>query len=53
MPPDARMSLAQQVLIRALVAWFWKRRTGPAGALGHRAARRFKLPHFVWRDFLE
>jgi uncharacterized protein (DUF2126 family)/transglutaminase-like putative cysteine protease len=52
MPPHARMSLAQQLLVRALVARFWKTPyCDPPIRWGTRLHDRYLLPYYVEKDF--
>ena len=54
MPPHWQMNMAQQLLLRALIAWFWQT-PYTASFVEHQTALqdKFMLPDVLWADFTD
>ena len=55
MPPHSRMSLTQQLLLRSMVARFWKTPYAPQSLVrwGTELHDRFLMPYFIEQDFAD
>ncbi|MES2657836.1 MAG: transglutaminase family protein [Verrucomicrobiota bacterium] len=54
MPPHYQMSLAQHLVLRALVSRFWREPyTKPLVRWDSEIHDRWMLPHYVWNDFCD
>ncbi|EMI17217.1 transglutaminase domain-containing protein [Rhodopirellula maiorica SM1] len=54
MPPNPRMNLAQQLLIRSAIAVFWEKPyQEPMSRWQTTLYDRFMLPHFIWQDLCD